>query len=463
MNRPKNRESTSALPMTGAPFFSLLEKIQEIFSAQCAHLTDPVRATGSGTKEEWLSQIQSRLQSLYPGQREEDLILLSRKLYREMAEYSVLTPYLTDPDVEEINVNAWDDIAVTYLDGRTVKSEEVFPGPSYALDCVRRLLHPSGMLLDNCMPMAQGHLPGNTRVTALKCPILDEETGVAVSIRRLHPQKFRLGALLETGMLNEEMFSFLALCIRYGVSTVVSGRTSSGKTTLLGTLLERLPDECRIFTIETGAREIYLSRRDGEGKIQNNVVHTRSRPSEKPSQNLTQETLVSAALRFDPDVIVVGEIRDAEAYAAVEASLTGHTVVSTVHAGPGELTHGRIALLCQRKFPLDMDVVLQQVRQAFPIVVFAHKCEDGHRRVMDITECCSLPGGKYFYRTLWRYVLLGNTRGADGKTVTRGYFEKTANPSQQLLAQLRRSGAPESHLVRWKITQKEEGSPCSDK
>ena len=152
------------------------------------------------------------------------------------------------------------------------------------------------------------------------------------------------------------MVSFLEMCIRYGVSLVVAGRTSSGKTTLLNALLSSIPDEKRIYSIESGARELFLVRRNRIGEVKNNVVHTLSRPS---------ENLVVAALRFDPDIVVVGEIRDAEANSAVEASLTGHTVVTTVHSGPAEAAHGRISLLCQRRFQLGMEVSLAQSRQAF--------------------------------------------------------------------------------------------------
>ena len=83
----------------------------------------------------------------------------------------------------------------------------------------------------------------------------------------------------------------------------------------------------------------------------NNVVHTLSRPSENPNSDISQEDPVMAALRFDPDVICVGEMRDAEAHSAVEASSTDHTVVTTVHGGGGIFAHQRIAFLSQRRFP----------------------------------------------------------------------------------------------------------------
>jgi pilus assembly protein CpaF len=232
------------------------------------------------------------------------------KLYCEMAEYSILTPFLGSPDLEEINVNGWDDIALTLLDGTIVKLKEHFHSPQHAVDIIKRLLHHSGMIIDNATPMSQGHLPGNTRITALKEPIVDEERGVAVSIRLLHPQRVTLENLVETGFATQEMVDFLCMCIRYGVPFVVAGATSSGKTTLLNAIMTSIPDNKRVFTIESGSRELSLVRRGEDGHIVNNAVHTLSRPSDNPAYDITQEDLVVASLRFNPDIVCVGEMRD---------------------------------------------------------------------------------------------------------------------------------------------------------
>ena len=370
------------------------------------------------------------------------------RLYSEMVEYSILTPFLGSPDLDEINVNSWDDITLTYSDGHMEKLAEHFHSPQHAVDIVKRLLHHSGMIIDNATPIAQGHLPNNTRITALKDPIVDIDAAVAVSIRLLHPQRVDRQCIIDSGMATEEIVEFLEMCIRYGVSLVVAGRTSSGKTTLLNALLTSIPDEKRIYTIESGARELSLVKRNRFGEIQNNVVHTLSRPSENSAFNISQEHLVVAALRFDPDIVVVGEIRDAEANSAVEASLTGHTVVTTVHSGPGESAHGRISLLCQRRFQLGMEVSLSQSRQAFPVVVFAHKCEDNSRKVMDITECSVTPDGKTEYRCLYRYNITENEY-VDGKFNIKGHFEKVNTPSEHLQTMLTRSGVPQEILKRF--------------
>ena len=370
------------------------------------------------------------------------------KLYCEMAEYSILTPFLGSPDLEEINVNGWDDIALTLLDGTIVKLKEHFHSPQHAVDIIKRLLHHSGMIIDNATPMSQGHLPGNTRITALKEPIVDEERGVAVSIRLLHPQRVTLENLVETGFATQEMVDFLCMCIRYGVPFVVAGATSSGKTTLLNAIMTSIPDNKRVFTIESGSRELSLVRRGEDGHIVNNAVHTLSRPSDNPAYDITQEDLVVASLRFNPDIVCVGEMRDVECYSAVEASLTGHTVVSTVHAGPGSAAHMRIALLCQKRFPINFQTSLMQAGQAFPIVVYSHKLENNSRKCMDISECIINAAGEREYNCLYNYEITKNTI-EDEQFIIEGHFCKPNMMSDRLRRRLIQYGVPQNKLGRF--------------
>lgn len=372
---------------------------------------------------------------------------LSEKLYSEMAEYSILTQYLGRDEIEEININGWNDIAITYTDGHIEKTAEHFYNPQHAIDIVKRLLHHSGMIIDNATPMSQGHLPGNTRITALKEPIVDEDRGISVSIRLLHPSRVNREQLVKGGNATQKMIDFLCMCLRYGVSFVVAGATSSGKTTLLNALLTSIPDNKRIFTIESGSRELSLVRVRDE-KVLNNVVHTLSRPSDNEAYDITQEDLVVASLRFNPDIVVVGEMRDVEAYSAVEASLTGHTVVSTVHASAADAAHMRLALLCQKRFPIDFSTSLMQAGQAFPVVVYAHKLEDNSRKIMDISECVIGSDGSRSYRTLFRYVITKNEI-RNGKFIIEGHFEQPELMSDNLKAKLLQFGVPVDELNRF--------------
>lgn len=370
------------------------------------------------------------------------------KLYTDMAEYSILTPFLGKSNIEEININSWEDIAITYTNGKIVKLKEHFISPQHAVDIVKRLLHHSGMIIDNAAPMSQGHLPNNTRITALKDPIVDEEIGVSVSIRLLHPSRVNRQQIIKSGNATEKMIDFLCMCMRYGVSTVVAGATSSGKTTLLNALLSTIPDNKRVFTIESGARELSLVRRTKNGVVANNVVHTLSRPSDNEAYDITQEDLVVASLRFNPDIVCVGEMRDVECYSAVEASLTGHTVVSTVHAYAADSAHMRIALLCQKRFPIDFNTSLMQAGQAFPIVVYTHKLENNERKIMDISECEILPDGGRKYHTLFRYRITKN-EFVKGKFVTEGYFEQPEIMSENLQRKLLQFGVAHDDLEKF--------------
>ena len=421
-------------------FVTLLSMVQEhISSKYAATLTDTTK----------LSQLKSYIEKYLrdtaysvEGMTDEKLC---DKIYSEMAEYSILTPFLGRDNVEEININAWNDIAITYTNGKIEKVKEHFYSPTHATDIVKRLLHHSGMIIDNASPMSQGHLPNNTRITALKAPVVDDEIGVSVSIRLLHPSRVNKTQIIKSGNATEKMIDFLCTCMRYGVSVVVAGATSSGKTTLLNALLTTIPDGKRVFTIESGSRELALVRKDKKGKVVNNVVHTLSRPSDNESYDITQEDLVVASLRFNPDIVCVGEMRDVECYSAVEASLTGHTVVSTVHASAADAAHMRIALLCQKRFPIDFKTSLMQAGQAFPIVVYTHKLENNERKIMDITECEILPNGERAYHTLFRFNITKNVI-EKGKNITEGHFEQPEIMSDSLKKKLMQFGVPQDVL-----------------
>lgn len=420
-------------------FVSLLQSVQEYISKNyAAALTETAKLAQLKTYIEKYLRDRSIAVEGFTSQE------LVDKLYCEMAEYSVLTRYLGRDEIEEINVGGWDDIAVTYVDGHIEKAAEHFYSPQHAVDIVKRLLHHSGMIIDNATPMSQGHLPENTRITALKEPLVDNDRGISVSIRLLHPSRVNRKELVASGNSTQKMIDFLCMCLRYGVSFVVAGATSSGKTTFLNALLTSVPDNKRIFTIESGSRELSLLRVK-DGQITNNVVHTLSRPSDNPVYDITQEDLVVASLRFNPDIVVIGEMRDVEAYSAVEASLTGHTVVSTIHASAADAAHMRLALLCQKRFPINFQTSLMQAGQAFPIVVYAHKLEDNTRKIMDISECVISGNGEREYRTLFRYNITENEIDGDTFKID-GHFEQPEIMSDNLRRKLIQFGVPQTTL-----------------
>ena len=226
---------------------------------------------------------------------------LTDKLYSEMAEFSFLTKYIFAEGVEEININSWDDIEIQFSDGTNKKLDEKFNSPEHAINVVRRMLHVSGMVLDNTSPAILGHLSKNIRIAVLKTPLVDEDVGVAASIRIVNSQKLKKEDFIKSGTATSEMMELLSALVRYGVSTTIAGATSSGKTTLTGWLLTTIPHDKRIFTIENGSRELDLVERNSDGNIVNKVVHTITRESEDERKSVSQDDLLDMALRFHPD------------------------------------------------------------------------------------------------------------------------------------------------------------------
>lgn len=367
-------------------------------------------------------------------------------LYTEMAEFSFLTKYIFGTGIEEININSWRDIEVQYANGTCEKLQEHFESPEHAINVVRRMLHVSGMVLDNASPAVLGHLSKNIRIAVLKTPLVDEDVGVAASIRIVNPLSLTKEDFVKSGTATGEELDFLSECLRYGISICVAGATSSGKTTITGWLLGTIPDSKRIFTIENGSRELDLVR-EHDGAVCNSVVHTLTRASENEKQNIDQDSLLDMALRFNPEIICVGEMRSYEAYTAQEAARTGHTVLTTIHSNSCESTYRRMCTLCKRKYDIKDETLMALVTEAFPIIVFTKQLENKKRKVMEIMECEILPDGGLNFRTLFHYHIKEN-RMEGSRFIINGDHEKVNGVSESLKRRLLENGMSKETLAR---------------
>ena len=371
-------------------------------------------------------------------------------IYAEMAEYGFLTKYIFGKGIEEIDINSWRDIEVQYSNGLTEKLRERFDSPEHAVNVIRRMLHTSGVILDNASPVVTGTLGENIRIAAMKTPVVDKSVGIAASIRIVNPQSMTREDFVDGGSATGEMLDFLAACLRYGISICVAGATSSGKTTVAGWLLTTIPDNKRIFTIENGSRELSLVREEN-GVVTNSVVHTLTRDSENERQRVTQITLLDIALRFNPDILVVGEMRGAEANAAQEAARTGVAVLTTIHSNSCEATYRRMVSLCKRAVDMSDATLMDYVTEAYPLVVFCKQLENKQRRLMEIMECEILPDGTRRYNPIFQYHITEN-RYENGKYTIEGYHEPVRNISPSLQKRLIDNGMPAAQLqaMLWK-------------
>ena len=441
---PRASELFFAPQEKGVTFADALSQVQGYLSETYATL---ITEDNSGAKEQMKRRMAWYLQEnriAVDGMTASELV---DALYTEMAEYGFLTKYIFADGIEEIDINSWRDIEIQYSDGHTAKLEEHFDSPEHAANVIRRMLQNSGKVLDNASPIITSRLAKNIRISVIKTPVLDEDAGVAASIRIVNPKQLSRDDFIGYGTATAEMLDFLAEVLRFGLSICVTGSTGSGKTTLMSWILSTIPNEKRIFTIENGCREFDLVKEDAEGNVINNVVHTVTRFSDDPKQNYDQERLLEFALTCNPDIVCVGEMKSAEAFAAQEAARTGHAVITTTHANSCKATYYRMVTLCTQKYDMGDKTLYNLVTEAFPIVLFVKKLEDNSRRVMEITECEILEDGTRQLHTLYRYHV-SETSIQDGKVKVHGEFQKVSTISASLQKRLLENGMPPRLLER---------------
>ena len=383
---------------------------------------------------------------------------LCSKLYEDMAGYSFLKKWIYKPGVEEVNINAYNDIEVIESSGRSIKIPDKFSSPQHAIDVIRRMLNACGMVIDDTMPSIVGFLDKNIRISVDKTPIVDADVGVNASIRIVNQQTVSEEKLLNSGSATAEMLHFLTACIQYGVSVCIAGSTGSGKTTIMAWLLSNVPNNRRLITIEEGSREFDLVKRDAQGNILNSVVHLLTRPSENPALNINQDFLLERVLRKHPDVIGVGEMRSAaESLSAAESSRTGHTVCTTIHSNSCNSTYRRMMTLAKRKYNMDDSILMQIMVEAYPIIVFTKQLEDRSRKIMEIIEGEDYQDGRLIAHSLYKYEVEDNVTDDRGETRVVGHHKKIGLISDSLKKRLLDNGISNKELEEFMQPPKEVG------
>ena len=385
---------------------------------------------------------------------------LSEKLYHTMGRYDFLTPYLensylegssSDSDLpfvdswEEINCNRWDDVEVM-VGGTYEKLKEGFAHPDICVDIVKRMVLSGGVVIDGGHPRVDSFLGDSIRITATLPPCVDKEAGAAFSIRRQKKITNNMDFFLENGTAVKEELDFLSLCLNHGVSLALAGATGSGKTTDINYLLCRVGKDKRIYTVED-TRELSVMEKGAEGGYASRVVHTVTKKNENPSLRVTAEDLLQDALRYDPDVIGLGEARGRETRYSIEAGITGHTIIMGLHAEDARGGYRRLMGLCMDGgATLPEKMLLENIVEAIPIMVVKKRFPTGERRYTEIVEARlegDLLNTKITLNPLYRYLVQGYEKDEGGKLLkVVGEHRQVGYLSAPLAARLYSGGVP---------------------
>lgn len=245
---------------------------------------------------------------------------LRKAAYDAVVGFGPLQPLLDDPTIEEVWINGPD--AVFIARKGVAELTTILLSASQIQDLVERMLRLAGRRLDLSEPFVDARLPGGERLHVVINPITADQW--AVNIRKFITRAARIHDMVNAGSMTELAADFLAASVRAGINIVVSGRTQAGKTTMIRALAGEIPGTERIITCEE-VFELGLTNRDC-------VAMQCRQASLEGTGEVGLRRLVKESLRMRPDRIIVGEVRQAEAFDMLLALNSGLPGMSSIHA-----------------------------------------------------------------------------------------------------------------------------------
>src|SRR6201999_1371451 len=270
-----------------------------------------------------------------------------------------------------------------------------------------------GRRVDETQPLCDARLLDGSRINIAVRPIAVD--GPLVSIRKYSKKPYKLKKLVDVSALKQQMGEGLAAAVNARITTIISGVTGSGKTTMLNALSAFISDKERLVTIEDAA-ELQLQQPHVSG------METRP-PNVEGKGEIRQRELVKNALRMRPDRIILGECRGEEAFDMLQAMNTGHEgSMATVHANtPRDAVSRLEQLIGMAGMPMTIASIRGQIASAVRLIVQLQRLSDGKRKVTAISEITGLEGDIIQMQEIYKFVRTGVA--PDG--TVQGHFQAT--------------------------------------
>jgi pilus assembly protein CpaF len=266
---------------------------------------------------------------------------------------------IQDPDVSEIMVNGGGRVFLE-RHGHVEEAEGVQLAEKNLQVAVRNIARTLGDDVSEEQPILDARLPDGSRVAAVIPPC--SLGGTTLTIRKFQSRFFTADELVRIGTLTEDVLEQVRDAIETRQNILISGGTSTGKTTLLNALAAFLPATDRIVIIEDTA-ELHVDKP--------NVVRFEARRAQRDLPAVTIRDLLKATLRHRPDRVIVGEVRGGEAYDLLQALNTGHAgSLSTIHANSASQALARLtSCVLQSGVELPYQPVRRMIAEAVHLVV----------------------------------------------------------------------------------------------
>jgi pilus assembly protein CpaF len=328
-------------------------------------------------RDELRQRVDERVLAAFPVTSIDQRARIVADLLAELTGLGPLDELLHDDDVDEVLVNAGREVWVERR-GRLQRVGTLADGQVDVL--VERILAPLGRRVDRLHPIVDARLPDGSRVSAVVPPLAVD--GACLTIRR-----FRLRRVTLNAFASDEVEELLGELVERRLNLVVSGATSTGKTTLLNVLASRISPTERIVTVEDVA-ELRL--------VAEHVVRLECRPATAEGAGaVSMRDLVRCALRLRPDRLVIGEVRGAEALDMVQALNTGHDgSMATCHANsPLDALRRLESMVLQATDAAPLHAIREQLHGSLDAIIHVQRTPGGGRRIAAVAEVLSEPDG----------------------------------------------------------------------
>lgn len=432
------------------------------------------------SKEYWEEEIKQYIDENItkwnvPGYVKEDGTInkndLTRTIVDDILNRGILEKYLQDPTIDEVRIDGKNIIIVDRKnkssfaigdDGKKL----AFKDPVEQSNNINKLIVDSKTGLNAEYKLVNGRTWEGYRVSAThysaigKPKFKDLEGYSDVTIRKFEDKDFTLSELVKAESLSDNM-ARLSKIIAPNISFVVVGEVFSGKTTFLKTLLNTIPNNKRMISIQYPVENDFR-KYDEDHNLLNDVLIWEAENEQSKigvSYTNTIENFLNHTLRNSPSIVSINEIREnREFYNAFIIGQTGHSVNTSYHAGSPEeacsiFTNRLISITGQQ-----YEVGLKDVTFFIKIIIHQGFIGDSVRKVLGITEVLGHEGARPILNPIYKYELQDIKKDKKGRiSEIIGAHKQVGTLSPQLLELLFRKGISRDELnfVQQKIAEEE--------
>ena len=319
---------------------------------------------------------------------------LSQKLLRDITGYGEIDPLIQDDELEEIMIIGIDKpVFVYHRKYGMMKTNIKFTNTSELMELIDSIARQINRRIDQESPILDGRLIDGSRINATIPPVSAD--GPSLTIRKFKRDPLTIIDLINSKTISIELAAFFWLCFDgLGVKSanaIISGGTSSGKTTTLNALCAFINPKERIITIED-TLELQIPHE--------HVIRMETRPPNVENKGeLTMNDLVKNSLRQRPDRIIVGEVRAEEAITLFTALNTGHSGFGTLHSNSARETITRLTTepMSVPKIMIQaIDFIIMQNRIYTPSGV-------SYRRISEVVEVVGMESDTIQLNKIFRW------------------------------------------------------------